>query len=230
MGSLYKYTQDVAKLNNIPVPSTTTARPNRSKQLPKRLEDAIVLQSTGSRECLCTGEEFKVSLYFCILDSMLGELKRRFDKKNIEIMKAIQSCNPKSIDFLNHERLLPLAIQYGVDVDLLKNECQLAKHTLKDKEIESIAECLKEVSILDAAFPILKKLMHIALTIVVSTASCERSFSSLKRIKSYLRSTMTEQRLVDLATLSIEKDLARNIDLDKVLDEFNGRNRRIMLS
>ena len=77
---------------------------------------------------------------------MLGELKRRFDKKNIEIMKAIQSCNPQSVDFLNYERLLPLAIQYGVDVNLLKNECQLAKHTFRDREIEAISEYLKEVS------------------------------------------------------------------------------------
>lgn len=211
------------------MPSTTAVRPNRSKQLPKRLEGIIVLQSTGSRESLCTGEEFKVSLYFCILDSMLVELKRRFDKKNIEIMKAIQSCNPQSVDFLNYERLLPLASQY---VDLLKHECRLAKQTFKDKEIETISECLKEVSVLDAAFPVLNKLIQIALTIVVSTASCERSFSSLKRIKNYLRSTMTEQRLVDLATLSIEKDLAKKIHLDKVIDEFNGfdKNRRIMLS
>ena len=56
-----------------------------------------------------------------------------------------------------------------------------------------------------------KKLMQIALTIVVNTASCERSFSSLKRIKSYLRSTMTEERLMDLATLLTEKALAQSI-------------------
>jgi len=43
---------------------------------------------------------------------------------------------------------------------------------------------------------------------------------------------MTEQHLVDLATLSIEKDLACDICLDKVIDEFNrlDKNRRIMLS
>ena len=83
---LYKYTQDVAKLNNVPLPSTATTRPYHSKQLPIRLQSGIVLQSTGSRESVSTGKEFKVSLYFCILDSMLGELKCRFDKKNLEIM------------------------------------------------------------------------------------------------------------------------------------------------
>ena len=63
---------------------------------------------------------------------------------------------------------------------MLKNECQLAKHTFRDREIETISKCLKEVSALDAAFPELKKSMQIALTVVVSTASCEHSFSSLK--------------------------------------------------
>ena len=58
---------------------------------------------------------------------MLGELKRRFDKKNLEIMKAIQSCNPQSVTFLNYERLCPLAIQYGLDVNLLKIECHVSK-------------------------------------------------------------------------------------------------------
>ena len=135
---LYKYTQDVAKLNNVPLPSAAT-RPCRSKQLPKRLESGIVLQSTGSGESVNTGEEFKVSLYFCILDSMLGELKCRFDKKNLEIMKAIQSCNPQSaVAFLNYERLCPLALQYGLDADLLKTECHLAKKKLLRTKILKI--------------------------------------------------------------------------------------------
>ena len=71
---LYTHTEDVAKLNNVPLLSIATGRPCCSKQLPKRLESGIILQSTGSRECVSTSEEFKVSLYFSILDSMLGKL------------------------------------------------------------------------------------------------------------------------------------------------------------
>ena len=82
---LYKYTQDVAKLNNVPLLPVATGRPCHSKQIPKRLESGIVFQSTGSRQSVSIAEEFKVSLYFCILDSMLGELKHRFDKKNLTL-------------------------------------------------------------------------------------------------------------------------------------------------
>ena len=49
---LYKYTQDVAKLNNVPLPSAAT-RPCRSKQLPKRLESGIVLQSINRVKGIC---------------------------------------------------------------------------------------------------------------------------------------------------------------------------------
>ena len=42
---------------------------------------------------------------------------------------------------------------------------------------------------------------------------------------------MSEQRLVDLAILSIEKELAQNLSLDEIVDKFaaEDKNRRIML-
>ena len=57
-------------------------------------------------------------------------------------------------------------------------------------------------------------------------------FSSLKRIKTWLHTTMTEQRLVDLAVISIERDLSTELSLDQVIIEFAGKdsNRRIILS
>ena len=59
-------------------------------------------------------------------------------------MKAIQSCNPQSAAFLNYEKHCPLALQYGLDVDLLEVECHLAKHTFKDRDLESVSDCLKK--------------------------------------------------------------------------------------
>ena len=56
-------------------------------------------------------------------------------------------------------------------------------------------------------------------------------FSSLKRIKTWLRTTMTERRLVDLATISIERDLSYEVSLDEVVTDFAGvAARRIILS
>ena len=111
-------------------------------------------------------------------------------------------------------------------------ECRLAKQTLQNKEMQSINDVLQQVYLLKAAFPNLVKLLQISLTIAVSTAECERSFSALKRIKTFLRSTMSEQRLTDLALLSIEKQLSQNLPLDEVIDRFAvaDKNRKIVLN
>ena len=53
--------------------------------------------------------------------------------------------------------------------------------------------------------PILAIAIRIYLTMAVSVASRERSFSKLKLTKTYLRSTMGQNRLTNLAILSIER-------------------------
>ena len=80
-----------------------------------------------------------------------------------------------------------------------------------------------------SAFSLLSKLVQAALTVPVSSASAERSFSALKRIKTYLRSTMNEDRLSHLAIISIERKLSKEIDYDKVIDKFASTTRRITL-
>lgn len=56
----------------------------------------------------------------------------------------------------------------------------------------------------------------------MTTAEAERSFSTLKRIKTFLRSTMSENRLSALSMLSIEKSMINNISnfKEKVINVF----------
>jgi hypothetical protein len=61
---------------------------------------------------------------------------------------------------------------------------------------------------------------RILLTVPVTVASAERSFSKLKLLKNYLRSTMSQERLNGLAMCTIEKDILDTIDLNIVLDDF----------
>ena len=68
------------------------------------------------------------------------------------------------------------------------------------------------------------------LTIPVSVATAERSFSKLKLIKSYLRSTMSQERLNGLAIISIERELVRNLDYDNLIKEFIEKEGRKILS
>lgn len=62
--------------------------------------------------------------------------------------------------------------------------------------------------------------LRIFCTLPVTVASAERSFSKLKLIKNFLRTTMGQGRLNDLALLSIEAKIAKCIDLQDVINNF----------
>ena len=59
-------------------------------------------------------------------------------------------------------------------------------------------------------------LLKIYYTIPMSTATSERSFSTLRRLKNYLRSNMTQTRLNSI----MFKDATDNIDLLQVARDF----------
>ncbi len=74
-------------------------------------------------------------------------------------------------------------------------------------------EVIKETD--NVLYPNVRYLLIFLATLPVSTASAERSFSQLSRIKSYCRSTMKQNRLNGLAAPYIHKDL--NINPDEIL-------------
>ena len=86
----------------------------------------------------------------------------------------------------------------------------------------SVKELLNFIVQLDliSSFPDLVTALTLFLTLPVSVASNERSFSKLKLIKTYLRSSMTQDRLSDLGLLGIEKDRFSDIDRDAIVRDF----------
>lgn len=88
------------------------------------------------------------------------------------------------------------------------------------------------VETLDFADPELYPGIYVAvktlLTYPVSTCVAERSFSSMKRLKTPLRNTMSEDRLSSLSVLHIHKH--KELDVNEVISEFARRkNRRLAL-
>jgi hypothetical protein len=58
---------------------------------------------------------------------------------------------------------------------------------------------------LDDMFAATLQLLKVIITVPMTTAEAERFFSTQKRIKTFLRSMMSQERLAALAMLSIEK-------------------------
>ena len=69
--------------------------------------------------------------------------------------------------------------------------------------------------------------MRIFGTIPVTTCSCERSISTLRRLKTFMRSTMGQKRLTSLALLNVHREII--LDREKVIDRFGLKHPRRMV-
>ena len=71
-----------------------------------------------------------------------------------------------------------------------------------------------------SVFPNLRIAIQIMLIIAVSIDGCDGSFSKLKLILSYLRASMGQERLCDLALLSVEREQTGKTDFENIIDKF----------
>ena len=155
-----------------------------------------------------------------------------FLKSPVKFLKEYQLC-PRGHNFLFEEHLIKFAAAYSVNYGDLKHEIPLLKKLIskESKQPTSILQFLSFIYPYKAAFECLYKLLLIAVTIPVTSASCQRSFLKMKLVKTFLRNSMTNEKLSNIALLSIESKIAESIDLDSFVDEFHSRhkNRRIKL-
>ena len=85
---------------------------------------------------------------------------------------------------------------------------------------------------LQGSLPEVVKLLKLNSAIAVSSASVERSFSCLKRVKTYLRNKMGQERLGSLCRISIHKDILKELEdkkeiHDLIADKFIEKPRRL---
>lgn len=182
-------------------------------------------------------ENFKCNTYFVILDSFTNTLKHRFEDFS-NTVKKFEVLNPKKMSKENIDENI-ISIQnlskfYNVDVDEVDIEVEYRSFCLVYHQVYSEIEPLKLNEVLKfmisrdmvSSYPNLYTLYKIFYTLPVSSATAERSFSRLKLLKTYLRSTMTEDRLSNLAILSIESNIAQTINFDKVISTFASMKKR----
>ena len=162
---------------------------------------------------------------FEILDKMTGELDRRFSG-NEPFLRACCTTDPSSASFLQFDEMLPIARAFaylGIDVEKLKAQAAVALNMFRVSDhVSDTQGVLSELLKMEAAFPDLLLFVQIVLTVPIASATAERSFSTTKRVKTYLRSTMTDQRLNNLCLLAIEREMSHDIlsDPSSVIDKF----------
>lgn len=68
------------------------------------------------------------------------------------------------------------------------------------------------------------KYVRFLLTVPGSSCTNERSFSTIKRLKTYMRATMSQERPNDMTILTTYKERAAQLDLEVLIDEFIVKN------
>ncbi|XP_052620895.1 uncharacterized protein LOC111877470 [Lactuca sativa] len=192
------------------------------------------------REHQSSQEAFKRDYFFILVDMALVQLKSRFEQMQyFESIFGFLFDGSKLVSLaddelkkccLNLESNLKNGEDYDIDGDGLFIELKLLQKMLPEEAYKSRSPWTS-IQIMEYArrmdmFPNVLVAYRILLTVPVTVASAERSFSKLKLLKSYLRSTMTQERLNGLAILSIESDFLKNIDYCKIRDVFASKNAR----
>ena len=179
---VYQYAADVAKLHSIPEVCDDDPVKQRRRKRPARLEDSIITESVGSRELITTSEHFKTRLYFPVVDQFIVEMSKRFDHSNDIVLKGVAACSPSSSVFLSFEEMKPFCLLYEIDVDTLKIEVDLLSQAFPSVSgVKTIVELASYIHSCLPAYSNFHQVVQIALTIAVTNAECERSFSSLKK-------------------------------------------------
>ena len=86
--------------------------------------------------------------------------------------------------------------------------------------VRAICDMRNNTSISKVMFSEMDKLLKIYLTVPVTTATAERTFSTMRRIKTYLRSTMTQERLNHAMTLHIHKGQTDELNITDIAQQF----------
>ncbi|CAL1401780.1 unnamed protein product [Linum trigynum] len=84
---------------------------------------------------------------------------------------------------------------------------------------------------MDARYRLICRLIRLVLTLPVSTATTERSFSAMKHVKTDLRNKMGNEFLDDCLTIFFEREYVIGMDEDSIIDEFAKlKDRRVQLT
>ncbi|KRZ07306.1 hypothetical protein T11_9061 [Trichinella zimbabwensis] len=124
-------------------------------------------------------------------------------------------------------------MQQHVNVSAAEAEITTAKTFLQNKFGSEKAHLDEIIAILHGykdAFPNAYRLAAAALTIGISSATCEASFSTCSRLLSPFRRSMTHARMNHLVLISFERQILESISNEELLRRFHkAGNRRLQL-
>ena len=173
-----------------------------------------------------TIEAYFRQIYYEALDLLINGIKDRFNQTDFHIYKNCEQLLLKAANKLDYSHELAAVTDfYKTDFHLsnLRSNLEVLSANisnngmpLKLKDIIAYMKQPRKGLLLNEV----SMLLHLVLVMPATNATSERCFSALRRLKTYLRATMTQQRLNSTMLLYIHKDITDNLDLVNIANDF----------
>uniref|UniRef100_H3AEU9 DUF4371 domain-containing protein n=1 Tax=Latimeria chalumnae TaxID=7897 RepID=H3AEU9_LATCH len=159
-----------------------------------------------------TEEYYKFAIVIPFVDYMLSELRIQFSREDCSPIKGILSLIPEiMVKVSNIDEVVEKLKCYESDVPHWTRTWK-QRNQLPTSFCDSLEACDKDL------FPNLYVLFQIGCVLPVTSCESERSHSAYRRVKTYLRNTMSEERMTNLTLMHVHYDM--NIYVDQVVDKF----------
>lgn len=182
---------------------------------------------------------YRISVWVPFLDFLINEMDARFPKevnnvfKNLSILLPNNIVETSSLDFPDVVEKLQM---YKEDISMsqLEGELHIWKALWKNDTGSDENERERPHYAMEAfkraeCVPNIQTLLKILVLLPITSCTAERSFSTLRRVKTYLRSTTGEERLNGLTIMNVERDVS--FTPEEVLQAFSTQHpRRMQLS
>lgn len=186
------------------------------------------IRSTTEPEALAcdSGEARWRRQFFEAVDLIQAELRQRFDKVGMKVAAQretilIDAAN-QNLSGLNKEVQLPKKISRS----RIQMQITLLGGLTKERRFATVPEVAEFIASLypqtRELFKDVEAFVELCLCLPVSAAPSERSFSALRRLKTWTRTTMSQRRLTHLALMHVHSDILDRLDIPSLVKIFIG--------
>ena len=170
--------------------------------------------------------------YYAAIDAILTSLNDRFEQEDLSLLKTIEQI------LLNATKTRGVFLDGStsslVDKDTLKVQLDdlptiLGLYNIEQKtkqKISTIAEIFNAMPSAKKRCSEVNKLIILYYTVPLASASCERTFSCMRRLKTWLRSNSGGNHINNIMFANIEKQYLDMVDINHVACEFSQANER----
>ena len=181
----------------------------------KALTRPRVVEIQAYRES--TSQYFHHAIYLPYVDGLSCSLRERFsDNPSLfALLSLVPPNKPIHID----------EIERSCSLDNLESKMSLWRSSLSPKINH---ECLQELFLSTQYYPSVRSAIRMIMALLSTTVEAERSFSCMKRVKTWLRSEMTSDRLSDLCVLHCHSERINDTEkVNRVVTCLAGGKRRM---